>query len=189
MKKSMASVMDNIKSYILKTSESPADMLFYTSILGWILSSVAQVGAIVCNEKLSKKEKSFLVPQEFFDGVLNVGIYALVTVNALKFAKEKFKNNPKLNFKGDRYVAPAVTITSIAAGAIASNIITPIARNYLGAVVQKKYTSSETYDKKSVDIAQMNKVKASIGKNSQVAQLNKKFLYPTTMSTTNNLSI
>ena len=184
----MHKFMDKVKAYILKTSESPADMLFYTSILGWALSSAAQVVAVVCNEKLSKKEKSFLVPQEIFDGVLNIGTYALVTVNAINFAKEKFKKNPILNIKGDRYVAPAVTVASIAAGAVASNIITPIVRNYLGAAIQKKFVPTSNTEKpvlntKQISIPQINKPLVEKSKKNQA------FLYPTTMNINNKSSM
>ena len=154
----MSKSFEQIKNFMFKTSKSPADMLFYTSVLAWVLGCLAQVFSISCNKKLSKKEKSFLIPQEIFDGFLNIGIYSLVTVNVLKFTKEKFKKNPVLNIKGDRYIAPAVTLASIGAGTVACNIVTPLARNYLGAKVQKQFLSLNSKNKSQQSNVDLNKI-------------------------------
>jgi hypothetical protein len=47
-------------------------MLIATGTLGWILSSAAQIGAIFSNSKISAEKKSFLLPQEFMDAVVNI---------------------------------------------------------------------------------------------------------------------
>ena len=46
-------------------------MLIWTGVAGWTLSSLAQISAVMFNPKLSKEQKSFLVPQEIADAVVN----------------------------------------------------------------------------------------------------------------------
>ena len=41
---------------------NPAKMLIYTGVLGWFLSSAAQVVAIAVNDKIPKEQKAFLIP-------------------------------------------------------------------------------------------------------------------------------
>ena len=55
-------------------------MLIFTGTVGWALSSLAQIMAIVVNPKISHEKKSFLVPQEFMDAVVNVGAFFLITL-------------------------------------------------------------------------------------------------------------
>lgn len=59
--------------------KNTAKMLIWTGVAGWGLSSLAQIVAIMINPKISKEQKSFLVPQEFLDAVVNVGSFFLVT--------------------------------------------------------------------------------------------------------------
>lgn len=54
-------------------------MLIWTGVAGWTLSSLAQISAVMFNPKLSKEQKSFLVPQEIADAVVNIGSFFLVT--------------------------------------------------------------------------------------------------------------
>ena len=60
--------------------ENTSIMLIVTGSLGWILSSAAQLGAIVNNKKISNEKKSFLLPQEFMDGFINVGTFLFTTI-------------------------------------------------------------------------------------------------------------
>ena len=59
--------------------KNTATMLVVTGTIGWGLSSLAQIGAVLMNPKISKEQKSFLVPQEFLDAVVNIGSFFLVT--------------------------------------------------------------------------------------------------------------
>ena len=64
--------------------KNTAKMLIWTGVAGWALSSLAQIGAVMFNPKISKEQKSFLVPQEFMDAVVNIGSFFLVTQAAKK---------------------------------------------------------------------------------------------------------
>ncbi len=65
-----------------------ADFLKITGVTGLILSCLAQTCAIIFNPKIDKKEKSFLIPQELSDGVLNSTIFWFFTSKASEFCKK-----------------------------------------------------------------------------------------------------
>lgn len=63
--KSPAKLFDEFKTVIYKNyGENPGKMLVHTGVLGWILSSLAQIAAVVFNDKISKEQKVFLIPQD-----------------------------------------------------------------------------------------------------------------------------
>ena len=59
--------------------KNTATMLVVTGTIGWGLSSLAQVGAILFNPKIKKEQKSFLVPQALWDAAINIGAFFLIT--------------------------------------------------------------------------------------------------------------
>lgn len=78
-----------------KFAKQPAKMLIYTGVLGWFLSSAAQVVAIAVNDKIPKEQKVFLIPQEVGDGAINVLSFFLVT-SAIKNFASKLVSTGKL---------------------------------------------------------------------------------------------
>lgn len=60
-------------------------MLIATGTLGWALSSFAQMCGILGNNKISAEQKSFLLPQELMDAVVNVGAFFTITMLTKKF--------------------------------------------------------------------------------------------------------
>lgn len=54
-------------------------MLIHMGALGWVFSSLAQIGVVATDKKISKKDKKFLVPQEICDGTTNVALYYTVS--------------------------------------------------------------------------------------------------------------
>ena len=75
--------------------ENPGKMLVHTGVLGWILSSAAQVAAVVFNDKISQKEKMFLIPQECADAMVNILSFYVVT-NTFKAVGSKLVSTGKL---------------------------------------------------------------------------------------------
>ena len=67
-----------------KYSKDPAKMLIVTGTSGWALSSAAQIFALLFNDKISAKEKTFLIPQEMFDAIVNIGSFYFVTQGVKK---------------------------------------------------------------------------------------------------------
>lgn len=78
-----------------KFGPNPAKMLIYTGVLGWFLSSAAQVLAIAVNDKIPKEQKMFLIPQEIGDGAINVLSFFLVT-SSIKALASKLVSSGKL---------------------------------------------------------------------------------------------
>lgn len=74
-----------------KFKEDASKMLIWTGVAGWTLSSVAQIGAVLFNSKISNEQKSFLIPQEFADAAVNIGSFFLVTQGAKKVVAKMFK--------------------------------------------------------------------------------------------------
>ena len=76
-----------LKNFLQKTltwvaerfSHDASEMLIATGVIGWALSSLAQMGAILFNPKISDKEKSFLLPQELTDAIVNIVSFLVIT--------------------------------------------------------------------------------------------------------------
>lgn len=95
----MSNLFSNFKSIMYKHyGENPGKMLIHTGVLGWILSSLAQVSAVLFNDKISVKEKSFLVPQEIADAGFNIASFYLITSSFKKVAS-KLVSTGKLTTK------------------------------------------------------------------------------------------
>ena len=78
--------------------ENPGSMLVHTGVLGWILSSLAQVSAIVYNDKISPEQKSFLIPQEIADAFVNIASFYVIT-SSFKRLASKLVSTGKLTTK------------------------------------------------------------------------------------------
>ena len=76
----LGKLFNNFKNTVMtEFGSNPANMLIWTGVLGWFLSSAAQVVAIAANDKIPKEQKAFLIPQEIGDGAINVLSFFLVT--------------------------------------------------------------------------------------------------------------
>lgn len=71
---------NTILANIYKTYHSnPGKMLIHTGVIGWVMSSFAQIVAILVNDKIPKEQKMFLIPQEAADAAANILSFYLVT--------------------------------------------------------------------------------------------------------------
>lgn len=64
---------------LAKYGEQPGAMLVHTGVLGWILSSLAQITAVAFNDKIPAEQKVFLIPQEIADAATNILSFYIVT--------------------------------------------------------------------------------------------------------------
>ena len=69
-----------------KYAEDVGQSLIHLGALGWFLSSAAQLGMIITNKDIDKKEKQFLIPQETADGAINVVLYYTICQAIKKYA-------------------------------------------------------------------------------------------------------
>lgn len=178
----MSKPFQSILSWISRNfSNDASKMLIWTGVAGWTISSIAQIGAILLNPKISNEKKSFLVPQELADAAVNIGAFFLITQCAKRFmtkmcttgkiasksVREFLNNSPELKSKVGKldfniekvlqnnsdllknyetYKSFATTFTTVSAGIVSSNIITPIIRNNMAADMQKNYIQNkQTY--------------------------------------------
>ena len=70
--------------------KDPSKMLIVTGVAGWGLSSAAQICGIAFNRKIPKEQKSFLIPQEIADAVVNVGSFFLITQSVKSLVSKLF---------------------------------------------------------------------------------------------------
>lgn len=97
--KSPVNLFSDFKTVMYKNyGENPGKMLVHTGVLGWILSSLAQVSAVVFNDKISPEQKSFLIPQEIADAAINILSFYVIT-SSFKSAASKLVSTGKLTTK------------------------------------------------------------------------------------------
>lgn len=97
--KSPASLFSDFKTVMYKNyGENPGKMLVHTGVLGWILSSLAQVSAVIFNDKISPEQKTFLIPQEIADAAINIISFYVIT-STFKNAASKLVSSGKLTTK------------------------------------------------------------------------------------------
>lgn len=65
--------LSNALNKLYKNSSNVSAMLLYAGIVGWASSSAAQVCAILFNKNIPNEQKKFLIPQEIYDALLNMG--------------------------------------------------------------------------------------------------------------------
>lgn len=88
-----------------KFSKDASKMLIWTGVAGWTLSSLAQISAVLFNPKLSKEQKSFLIPQELADAAVNIGSFFLVTQLAKKTVAKLFSTGKFAPSKVRKFLA------------------------------------------------------------------------------------
>lgn len=92
----LSSMFSKFKSALYKNyGEDAGKLLVHTGTLGWILSALAQVSAVIFNDKISPDQKSFLIPQEIADACVNIASFYLVT-NSIKGIGAKLVKTGKL---------------------------------------------------------------------------------------------
>jgi len=85
---SMLSSLKRFSNYAYENmTKNPGNMFLVTGTLGWILSSLAQVTAVVINPKIPKEQKKFLIPQEMADAAANIASFFIITKAFTKFGE------------------------------------------------------------------------------------------------------
>ena len=77
--------------------ENPGEMLLHTGTIGWILSCLAQVGAIITNDKIAPEQKTFLIPQELGDGLINIISFYVLTSSVKNLCSKAVLNGKIAN--------------------------------------------------------------------------------------------
>lgn len=94
--------LDKVLSNLYKNyGENPGKMLVHTGTAGWILSCAAQLMAIWTNDKIPPEQKTFLIPQELGDGLINILSFYILT-SSVKNLSSKAVLNGKIANKAIR---------------------------------------------------------------------------------------
>ena len=99
---------NNLSGKCYDMAGKPSTMLLITGILGWALSSVAQVTAIEINKKIPKEQKKFLVPQELCDAAVNITAFALCTRYAGKIGDKLVSSGKFITPKIEKFLENTV---------------------------------------------------------------------------------
>ena len=76
----MANFLKPFVNWVAKNyGDNIGKMLIHNGVIGWILSSAAQVVAIMINDKIPKKQKMYMIPQEIADAGVNIISFYLIT--------------------------------------------------------------------------------------------------------------
>ncbi len=119
----MANLFSNFKSVMYKNyGENPGKMLVHTGVLGWILSAMAQVSAVVFNDKISKEQKSFLIPQEIADAAINIISFYVITSSFKNLASKLVSTGKLSTVKIRNYIKSKVANPADYIGKLNTNI-------------------------------------------------------------------
>lgn len=125
-------------------SKDTSKFLIHTAGISWGLASLANIVGITLNKKIESKEKKFLIPQEFADGITNIGLFYVITQSLTKLAgnladsgKIVFKNAKIGSENFESAKGGLKVVASLLGAVISSNILTPIIRNKYAAGKQK----------------------------------------------------
>ena len=98
----MANFLKPFVNWVAKHyGDNAGKMLIHTGVVGWILSSAAQVVAILINDKIPKKQKMYMIPQEIADAGVNILSFYLIT-QTFRGLTSKLVNTGRLLPKGVR---------------------------------------------------------------------------------------
>ena len=88
----MAKLFQNAFNWIAKKfADNPPKMIITTSVIGWGLSSLAQILAVAVNPRIKEEQKLFLIPQEFNDALVNIGAFLCITLLTKNTVANLFK--------------------------------------------------------------------------------------------------
>lgn len=141
-----AKTITNVAENYVKYPEKKSNLLTMTYLVSTIASSTCQLLSIKQNKNISEEKKSFLLFHETIDAVLNAGLFFSFTKFAGDLGKilvDKGKILPKAGIVNNEYKSGVGVLFSIAGSIIATCIVTPIVRNKLAAMLQKRGLKNE----------------------------------------------
>jgi len=81
-------ILEKIKTQLFKSySGDSGKMLLHTATLAWTTSAIAQIFGIATNDKISKDQKKFIIPQEMADAFINILAFYTLTNGIQTFTR------------------------------------------------------------------------------------------------------
>lgn len=123
--------------------DKPAPFLRYTTFVIYLISMAAQAGGIVINKDIPKKEKDFLMLQEVVNGALELGTFMTIASGFEKLGKNLAEKGVIVGSQVGKNAAmfnKGITMLfSIIGTVLAFNLVTPLLRNPIINLIQKKF--------------------------------------------------
>lgn len=147
MKSFMNNAFETGKKFLFdKFHDDPSMFLIITAALAFAAACVANIVGIKINNKITPKEKEYLIPQELADGFTNVALFLALTTS-LDVMTKKLIDKGKIKFEGIEKGTKefgvlkngASVLVSLVTAVIASNVVTPVVRNIYATGRQKQY--------------------------------------------------
>lgn len=87
------------------------DIIIFTTVAGWMASSAAQIFGIAKNKNYTKEQKKYMINQEAFDALTNIGLYfgmtkSLTLLSSTLVKTAKFAPRSIINFMNRNGLMP-----------------------------------------------------------------------------------
>lgn len=138
-------MISNVAQYAMK---KPTMFLLWSTIVGYGISSAGEAAGIYFNKKIDKQERTFMAIQDVLEGVLKLGTFFTLALGLQKYGRGLVESG-KVVAKG---IDPKIlgegmaTLGLIIGNVLSFNLITPILRNPLAALLQKKVFKTKVQD-------------------------------------------
>ncbi|MCQ2739392.1 MAG: hypothetical protein MJ237_04105 [bacterium] len=141
----MAKFPQNFFEFIYKSfKDDTANMLIWTGVAGWALSSVAQIIAILVNPKFSDEKKGFLLPQEVADAAVNIASFFLITRVSRKIVLNAFKSGKFASSGVREFLNKNKNIYGDKVGKLDFNL-DEVAEKFMPSKVKDEYLSTKSF--------------------------------------------
>lgn len=136
--------------------KKPAPFLRYTTAVVYLISTIAQSVGLKINKDIPAKEKNFLIVQEMLSGALELVTFMTIATGLENFGaklvekgivvgSEAAKGNPKFG-------QGMAMLFSLIGTVLAFNLVTPLLRNPLAALLQKHVLKKKINDPEQLTI-------------------------------------
>lgn len=123
---------NGFKNYLYKHyGQESGKLIVHTGLITWTMATLAQVGAIMFNDKIPKDQKKFLIPQEIADGVLNIIAFYTIT-NSLKSLAGRLVSTGKWSNVSIRNFVKKNSSKNLSEGIKMGDLTTNLAKTYKG---------------------------------------------------------
>lgn len=142
-------VAKNSAEFIYKhLGQSSGNMLLATTILGYTFSAIAQIFAIMNNNKYTTSQKAFMVPQEIGEYLVTASSLFLITFPTQKLTKKMVESGKIISKDTIKYLKNNNLHKNI--GKIDFNIEQEIKDVINKIEISDKFIKSNTYDKERI---------------------------------------
>ncbi|MEW5819391.1 MAG: hypothetical protein AB1782_04310 [Cyanobacteriota bacterium] len=140
----LKNAISNIAQYAMK---KPTMFLLWSTIVGYGISSVGEAVGIYFNKKIDKQERTYMAIQDVLEGVLKLGTFFTLALGLQKAGRGLVESGKIITKNPSPMLAEGMATLGLIVGNILSfNLITPIVRNPLASLLQKKLFKTKLPD-------------------------------------------